>query len=406
MQDAQLRQLFAQKSFMRYWLARVAMHTGSQMLFVAVGWQMYSLTQSAWDLGLVGLLQFLPALVLTLPAGHLADRHSRRAIFATTVFASAAIALSLVLADHAGWLTRLVLLMVSTLLGVIRAFQSPAQSALMPQLVPVPLLQRATALSSAGTQAAIVLGPALGGAIYLAGADAVYGASGALYVIAGALLLAVHDKRQAPPHEEITWASVFAGVSFIWRSKVLLGAISLDLFAVMLGGATALLPMYAKDILLVGPLGLGVLRAAPAVGALVLSVVLTRFPLETRVGKKLLIAVALYGLCMVVFGLSTHFVLSFVALLVSGMADMVGVVIRQSLVQLETSDAMRGRVSAVTSIFIGASNQLGEFESGAAAAWLGPVRAVALGGVGAVLIALVWWKLFPSLAKRHHIMRS
>jgi MFS family permease len=398
--STELSNLFKQRSFMRYWFARVAMHTGSQMLFVAVGWEMYTLTQSAWDLGLVGLLQFLPALVLTLPAGHLADRHSRRAIFATTIFTSCVIAACLAVASHEAWMTRSLLLAVSVLLGVIRAFQSPAQSALMPQLVPAHLLARATAFSSAGTQTAIVLGPALGGAVYLAGADVVYGSSSVLYLLAGLLILMVQHERVMPQREDITWASVFAGVYFIRSNKTLLGAISLDLFAVLLGGATALLPMYAKDILQVGPLGLGVLRAAPAVGALVLSVVLTRWPLRHKVGKKLLIAVALYGLCMVVFGLSTHFILSLLALAVLGMADMVGVVIRQSLVQLETPDAMRGRVSAVNSIFIGASNQLGEFESGATAAWFGPVGAVVLGGVGTLLIVASWRKLFPSLANR------
>jgi MFS family permease len=319
------------------------------------------------------------------------------------VFVSTLIAICLSVASHEGWMTRSLLLGVSVLLGVIRAFQSPAQSALMPQLVPVHLLSRATAFTSAGTQAAVVLGPALGGAIYLAGASMVYGASSLLYALSGLLILMVHVRPTDTVREPITWASVFAGVHFIRHNNVLLGAISLDLFAVMLGGATALLPMYAKDILMVGPLGLGVLRAAPAVGALVLSVVLTRWPLRSKVGKKMLTAVALYGLCMVVFGLSTHFVLSLVALLISGMADMVGVVIRMSLVQLETPDAMRGRVSAVNSIFIGASNQLGEFESGATAAWWGPVGAVVVGGVGTLLIAASWLKLFPSLARRDQL---
>jgi MFS family permease len=398
--NAELASLFKQRSFMRYWTARVATNAGTQMLMVAVGWEMYSLTDSAWDLGLVGLFQFLPALLLTLPAGHLADRTSRRLIFILTSIGLAMVAALLAFASFEHWTSRALLLGASVLLGTIRAFQSPAQQSLMPELVPLPLLSRATAFSSAGTQAAVIVGPALGGAIYFAGAAAVYGSSSVVFALAAALLLGVKHQRTVHPAEPKTWKTVFAGVLFIWHHKVVLGAVSLDLFAVLLGGAVALLPIFAKDILHVGPLGLGVLRAAPAVGALLMSVVLTRWPLERKVGKVLFYAVAVYGLCMLVFGLSTSFLISLLALMVSGMADMVSVVIRMSLVALETPDAMRGRVSAVNSIFIGASNQLGEFESGATAAWLGPVEAVVLGGVGTLLVVASWLKLFPSLAQR------
>jgi MFS family permease len=404
--NAELSSLFKQRSFMRYWTARVATNAGSQMLMVAVGWEMYSLTNSAWDLGLVGLYQFLPALLLTLPAGHLADRVSRKLIFTLTSVVIACVAALLAFASYEQWMSRALLLGVSVLLGTIRAFQSPAQQSLMPELVPLSLLSRATAFSSAGTQGAVILGPALGGFIYFAGAAAVYGTSSALFVLAAGLLLGVQHQRTVHPPEPKTWKTVFAGVSFIWHHKVVLGAVSLDLFAVLLGGAVALLPIFAKDILHVGPLGLGVLRAAPAVGALLMSVALTRWPLTRKVGKVLLYAVAVYGLCMVVFGLSTVFVISLVALMISGMADMVSVVIRMSLVALETPDAMRGRVSAVNSIFIGASNQLGEFESGATAAWFGPVGAVVLGGVGTLLIVASWLKLFPSLAKRDSLDKA
>jgi MFS family permease len=376
------------------------------MLMVAVGWEMYSLTDSAWDLGLVGLFQFLPALLLTLPAGHLADRTSRRLIFILTSIGLAMVAALLAFASFEHWTSRALLLGASVLLGTIRAFQSPAQQSLMPELVPLPLLSRATAFSSAGTQAAVIVGPALGGAIYFAGAAAVYGSSSVVFALAAALLLGVKHQRTVHPAEPKTWKTVFAGVLFIWHHKVVLGAVSLDLFAVLLGGAVALLPIFAKDILHVGPLGLGVLRAAPAVGALLMSVVLTRWPLERKVGKVLLYAVAVYGLCMLVFGLSTSFLISLLALMVSGMADMVSVVIRMSLVALETPDAMRGRVSAVNSIFIGASNQLGEFESGATAAWLGPVGAVVLGGVGTLLVVASWLKLFPSLAQRDALNKA
>ncbi len=395
--------LWQQRAFIRYWCARVTSIAANQMLMVAVGWEMYALTGSAWDLGLVGLLQFLPALVLTLPAGHLADRVHRGRIFAlsTAVLALTALGLAQASWQHAS--SRHWLLGLSVLLGCVRAFQMPAQQALMPLLVPSPLLARATAFSSAGTQAAVIAGPALGGLLFAAGAGAVYVCCALLYALACGMLLRLRYESAARTREPTTWATVFAGVRFIGQRQVLLGAVSLDLFAVLLGGAVALLPMFAKDILHVGPLGLGMLRSAPAVGALLVSVLLTRWPLQRRVGRSLLWAVAVYGAATLVYGLSTHFVLSLLALAVTGAADMVSVVVRMSLVALETPDAMRGRVSAVNSIFIGASNQLGEFESGASAALLGPVGAVVLGGVGTLLVALAWRKLFPALAQRDRI---
>jgi MFS family permease len=253
---------------------------------------------------------------------------------------------------------------------------------------------------------AVIGGPALGGLVFVAGAGAVYGVCLSLLLLAAVLALRLRYRHVAPAHEPVTLASVSAGLTFVWRSKLLLGAVSLDLFAVLLGGATALLPMFAKDILQVGPWGLGLLRAAPAVGALLMSLVLTRWSIERGVGHKLLAAVAVYGLCMLAFGLSTSFVLSLLVLAISGAADMVSVVIRMTLVQLETPDEMRGRVSAVNSIFIGASNQLGEFESGATAAWLGPVGSVVLGGVGTLLVAAAWLRLFPALAHRDRMQGS
>jgi len=395
-----------QQAFLRYWFARIAATAGAQMLMVVVGWQMYSLTNSAWDLGLVGLYQFLPALLLTLPAGHLADRVNRRLIFSVTSSMWACTAVLLALASHAHWLTRWLLLGVSILLGTIRAFQMPAQQSLLPQLVPLKLLPRATAFGSGGAQAAIIVGPALGGIIYLLGATTVYSVCAALFALACAFLLSLKYKPTIHPTQPASLKTVFAGVSFIWKHKVLLGAVSLDLFAVLLGGAVALLPIYAKDILHVGSVGLGMLRSAPAVGALAMSIVLARWPLRHHVGRILLYAVAVYGLCMVVFGASTSFVISLFALVISGMADMVSVVIRLSLVALETPDTMRGRVSAVNSIFIGASNQLGEFESGATAAWFGPIGAVVLGGIGTLLVAASWAKLFPTLARRDVLAKS
>lgn len=398
---------------MRLWYSRLLGTAGSQMLLVTIGWHMYELTGSAWDLGLVGLYQFAPALLLALVAGHVVDRHHRGRIVATCLVLQALAGLVLAISTiapqlpgalaHPRWDSRALLLGVSLLLGAVRAFQMPAQQALTPLLVPAPLLPRAMAFSSGGMQAAIIGGPAVGGLLFVAGIGVVYAACVGLFAAGGVLAARLAYLHQPPPQEPVTMATVLAGVDFIWRRKVVLGAVSLDLFAVLLGGAVALLPIFARDILHTGAWGLGLLRSAPAVGALVMSVVLTRWPPERHVGRHLLVSVAAFGVCMVVFGLSTSFVLSLLALALSGAADMVNVVIRQTLVQLETPDAMRGRVSAVNSIFIGASNQLGEFESGATAALLGPVGSVVLGGVGTVLVALGWVKLFPSLARRDRI---
>ncbi|CDS49713.1 MFS permease [Polaromonas sp. CG9_12] len=398
-------ELTRQRAFMRMWFSRLFGTTGNQMLMVAVGWQMYELTGSAWDLGLVGLYQFSPALLLTLVAGHVADRLNRAHIVAACLLMQGGVALLLVSATQgwgvpAGWVSRELLLGVSVMLGVARAFQMPAQQALTPMLVPAVMLPRAMAFSSAGMQAAVISGPALGGVIFVAGATAVYATSALLFATGCALVALVRYDHVPSPREPVSLRTLLAGAEFVWQRKALLGAVSLDLFAVLLGGATALLPMFAKDILHVGPWGLGLLRGAPAAGALVLSVALTRWPLERRVGRSMLMAVAVYGVCMLVFGLSTHFVLSLVALAVSGGADMVSVVVRQTLVQIETPNDMRGRVSAVNSVFIGASNQLGEFESGATAALLGPVGSVVAGGIGTLLVAVVWLKGFPALANR------
>jgi MFS family permease len=284
-----------------------------------------------------------------------------------------------------------------------RAFQMPAQQALTPQLVPAVLLQRAITLSASAMQAAIICGPALGGVLYTFGPATVYASSLLLLLSAGALALAVNYHHKTA-RAAATWNSVIAGVTFVWQRKVILGATSLDLFAVLLGGATALLPIFARDLLQIGPVGLGLLRGAPAVGALVMSLALVRWPLKRKVGHKLLQAVAIFGLATVVFGASSNFILSLVALVITGAADSVSVVVRNTLVQLETPDEMRGRVSAVSSIFIGASNQLGEFESGAVAALWGPVVSVVSGGIGTLLVAAGWLKLFPALARRDHLL--
>ena len=408
MPSSSFSDLTRQRDFMRLWSARLFGTTGNQMLMVAVGWQMYDLTGSAWDLGLVGLYQFAPALLLTLWAGHVADRAHRGHIIAACMVAQALVACLLVagtlgLGAHSPWVSRGLLLLVSVALGVTRAFQMPAHQSLTPMLLSNEMLPRGLAFSSAGSQVATIGGPALGGLLYALGASAVYASCALSFVIGCALVMRLRYAHVQRPAEPVSLRTLFAGVAFVWRRKILLGAISLDLFAVLLGGATALLPMFARDILLSGPFGLGLLRAAPAVGALLMSGVLTRWPLRRKVGRSMMLAVALFGLCMVVFGLSHSFMLSLLALAISGSADTVSVVVRQTLVQLETPDEMRGRVSAVNSVFIGASNQLGEFESGATAALLGPVGSVVLGGIGTLLVAALWTRSFPSLARRDRL---
>ena len=397
-----LERLSAYPSFIRYWFARVIGTLANQMLMVALAWQMYDLTNSAWDLGLVGLLQFIPALLLTLPAGHFADRYHRGHIISICILSQAAVAAVLWWGTHEDWVNRELIFALSVILGAARAFQMPAQQAIAPALVKESLLQKAVAMSTSGMQVAIIGGPALGGVIYTAGATAVYGTCTVLLAIGFILMMFVRYARKRT-HQAVSWESVLAGIGFVWHHKILLGAISLDLFAVLLGGATALLPIFARDILHTGPEGLGLLRAAPAVGALVVSLALMRWPLRRKVGYKLLGSVGIFGIGMVVFGLSTSFWLSVAALAVTGAADAISVVTRITLMQLETPDEMRGRVSAVNSIFIGASNQLGEFESGATAALMGPVASVVLGGIGTIAVALGWLRLFPALANRDEL---
>ena len=403
MHSGQLRALLGHLDFSKYLLARVAGMMSNQMLMVAVGWHMYDRTGSALDLGLVGLFQFVPALLLTLPAGHLADRLRRNRIFAASMLLQCGVAFLLLAATQYGFAERELFLVVSIVLGVARAFQMPAQQALIPLLIPSPLLSQGIAMAASAMQVAIIAGPALGGLIYVSGAEHVYALCGLLLLVAAALMQSIHIDHQ-PSTEPMTLRSVFAGVAFIWQQKILLGATTLDLFAVLLGGATALLPIFARDILHTDPTGLGMLRAAPALGAFLISLLMLRWPLQRRAGPLLFLSVAIFGLATVLFGLSTQFALSFVALAVSGAADNISVVIRQSLVQLDTPNEIRGRVSAVNSIFIGASNQLGEFESGLTAEYFGPVASVVLGGVGTLLVAAIWLRLFPSLAARNYLI--
>jgi len=369
------------------------------MQTVAVGWQLYTLTGSALDLGLVGLAQFVPTVVLTLAAGQVADRYDRRAVVAVCHVAEAGAAAALAVGTIGGWLNRGSILGLVTVLGAARAFENPARAALVPRLVPAPLLSRAIASVTSAGQAARIIGPALGGALYEVGPTTVYATVTALYLVSAGIVAIVRDAERARPPEGVTVASLFSGIVFILRRRLVLGALSLDLFAVLLGGATALLPIYARDILGTGPWGLGLLRAAPATGALAMSLVLARRPVERDAGPILFGSVLLFGAATVVFGVSTGLVLSLVALVVVGASDLLSVVIRHSLVQLRTPDDMRGRVSAVHSLFTGTSNQLGEFESGLLAAVFGPVAAVLIGGIGTMAVAALWMHRFPELRR-------
>jgi MFS family permease len=389
--------------FRHFLWARLLGTASQQMMLVALGWQMYDLTASAWDLGLVGLMQFLPALFLTIPAGQLVDRVDRRRVLAASLALQAVVALVLAWGSGGDWVRRELILGLSVVIGVARALQAPAQQALMPSLVPIVQLPQATALSSSVMQLAVIGGPALGGFLYALGAVVVYAISFLMAAFALGFVLAIQARALPASLSPISWSSVFAGFRYIWQHKVVLGAISLDLFAVLLGGATALLPIFAKDVLQTGPWGLGLLRSAPAIGALFTALLLSRRPLKRRVGRLMFASVAVYGLAILVFSVSASFVLSMIALAISVAADTVSVVIRQTLVQLETPDEMRGRVSAVNATFIGASNQLGEFRAGAMAAWLGPIGSVVVGGVGTLLVVALWRRLFPALVKRDQL---
>jgi MFS family permease len=387
------------RSFHFFLWTRFLGTAANQMLLVALGWQMYDLTGSALDLGFVGLLQFIPTLLFTIPAGQLADRVDRRVVLGASLAVQGLTAAVLTWGSLSGFVDARLIFGMSIALGISRALQAPALQSIVPSLVPREQLTQAMALSTTAMKFAVIGGPALGGFLYAAGAGVVYGACFVLNLVSLVTVSSI-PKVLHRSKEPVSWASVFAGFSFLWNHKVALGAISLDLFAVLLGSVTALLPIFAKDILHVGPWGLGLLRAAPAVGALAMGIWLSRQPIERHVGRKLLVAIGIYGLSVLGFAFSSHFWLSLLMLAIGGCADMVSIVVRQTLVQLETPDDMRGRVSAVNSTFISASNQLGEFRAGATAALVGAVPAVIAGGAGTVLVVALWTKLFGELARR------
>ena len=389
--------LFRHPPFLLFFTARAFSRFCYQIGAVAVGWQIYALTNSALDLGLIGLTQFVPMALLVFVAGHAADRFDRRRVTQMSQIVAAATAAFLAYGSFAGWLDVPEIFAAVAVLGMTAAFESPTTAAMLPLVAPEGMLQRATAVSSATVQVATIIGPALGGLAYAVSPGVPYAIITVAWLIAaavnGAITLAPQPARTEPP----TLASLFAGVGFVRRNPLILGSISLDLFAVLLGGVTALMPIYARDILHTGPWGLGILRGAPAVGAMAMAAALARTSLTRRVGLRMFQAVIVFGVATVVFALSQWLWLSLIALAVLGAADMISVVIRLSLVQLATPDDMRGRVGAVNYLFINASAQLGEFESGIAAFLLGAVPAAVLGGLGTIAVALLWMKLFPSL---------
>ena len=372
-----------------------------EMQSVAVGWQVYEITRRPLDLGFVGLAQFLPNIFLFLLAGHTADRLDRKKIllFCNGGFALCSALLIVIARSEPRDVKAIYLVLI--LLGVVRAFNSPAGRALLPQLVPIDVFPNAVAWNATIFQGSTILGPAMGGFLYalFGGPAGVYAISVVGCILGILALLRIHLQPASRPDEEVNMKTLLAGLHYIWTHKAILGTISLDLFAVLLGGAVALLPVFAREVLNTGPWGLGLLRASPGAGATIMAILLAYRPLRRRVGKIMLFCVAGFGLFTIVFGLSRSLALSIVSLVLVGASDMVSVVIRGTLVQIATPDSVRGRVNAVEMIFIGASNEFGEFESGVTAQWFGVVPAVVLGGIGTLAIVGLWAWRFPELRK-------
>ena len=394
---------FAHAAFLRYWLSRFFASIAVQIVTVAVGWQIYDLTRDPFDLGLIGLIEFLPALLLVLVTGIVADRFGRRSIMAVSALIEAACALALLVMTLRGLVSPLPVFVVIGVFGVARAFFAPASAALLTGVVPTSLFANAVAWNSSAWQTATIVGPAIGGLLYGVSALAPYASATALMLVSSVLILTIREPRQSEDSERASLASFFGGFAYIWKEKVVFGAISLDLFAVLLGGAVALLPVYARDVLELGPTGLGFLRAAPGIGAIGVAVLLTGAPIRDHAGMVMFACVVLFGLFTAVFGASTLAWLSIIALGAAGAADMVSVYIRETLIQIWTPDRLRGRVNAVNMVFVGASNELGSFRAGSMAAVIGAVPAVVFGGIGAIGIAVLWAWLFPELRKARHL---
>ena len=391
-----------ERDYTRLLGSSIAYGFGREMVFVAVGWQVYAISRNPFHLGLIGLAEFLPLLLLALPAGALSDRLSRKLVYLGSLLVDAVITGLLLLVSLSGAQSLWPFLALSFASGCSAAVGNPAIRSMWPTLVPVELLTRALALRSTVFQGTVVAGPAVGGLLFAIDPELVYGTAIGLMLVAAAMAVRIGEREIEEAPVEIVGTrlgGLLAGLRFVKRTPIMLGAISLDLVAVLFGGAVALLPLFARDILEVGPAGLGILRSAPAVGALLAGIMLTRRPLQGAAGRKLLVVVAVFGGSMVVFGLSEIFALSFAALAVGGFADMISMNIRSSIAALATPDALRGRVNAVESVFISASNELGAFESGVAAALVGAVPAVVIGGSLTIVAALIWPRLFPAMAR-------
>lgn len=404
---------FRFSGFRLYQIARFSIVFCTEMQSVAVGWQVYEITRRPLDLGLTGLVQFLPGILLFLVAGHVTDRFDRKKLLTLCYIGfalSSALLLAVTLHEESLHRAQTVapIFAILFLVGCVRTFSMPSSRALLPQLVPEEQFQSAVAWNSSIFQFATILGPALGGILYAAfrGAAAVYAVALAAGIVAVFTTMRIQVQSKPRPRERFTIKTVFAGFHYIWTHKLVFGSISLDLFAVLLGGAVAMLPVFAKEILKTGPLGLGLLRSAPGIGAAVMALFIAYRPIQRRAGIIMLWCVAGFGIFTIFFGLSRSLPLSMGALFFVGAADMVSVVVRGVLIQIQTPDEMRGRVNAVDMIFIGASNELGEFESGLAAQWLGAVPSVVLGGVGTLLVVGLWAWLFPELRKAEGLTRA
>ena len=393
------------RGFMVFWVSRLFATFAAQIVSVAIGWQIYDLTRDPFDLGLVGLVQFAPALLLVLVTGTVSDRFNRRRIVAICQFVEAACALAFLVSTVTGTISPARIFAILVVFGIARAFMNPAAQSLIPNLVVERDLSSAIALSSSSWQIATIVGPVIGGLLYGVSAAAPYASAFVLFAVAGAMVLAVPRPPQKTVPEPATWSTVIAGFRYVWQEKIVLGAISLDLFAVLLGGAVALLPAYARDILDTGPWGLGLLRSAPGMGAIVVALYLAVRPVRDHAGVIMFVTVGLFGAFNLVFGLSTAVWLSVLALALAGAADMISVYIRETLIQLWTPDAVRGRVNAVNAVFVGASNELGEFRAGTVAALIGVVPAVVIGGVGTLAVAGIWAWAFPMLRRIRRLDR-
>lgn len=389
---------FRHIDFLLYEIGRFFVVAAVEMQSVAVGWQVYEITRRPLDLGYVGLVQFVPVIGLFLVAGHVVDRFNRKNVLMLCMAGMAICSALLFEIARSGTLNVTPIYGVLFLLGIVRAFDGPAGRSLLPALVPDEVFPNAVAWNATTFQAATILGPALGGVLYaFHGPAGVYATALAASLLAAIAIVRMNLRQFERPREEVSLRTVLAGLHYIWTHKIILGSISLDLFAVLLGGSVALLPVYAREILHTGPWGLGMLRSAPGVGALLMAIALAYRPLRNRVGKTMLACIAAFGVFTIVFGVSRSMTLSLIALLLVGATDMVSVVVRGTLVQVATPDAVRGRVNAVDMIFIGASNEFGEFESGVTAAWFGTVPAVIIGGMGTLAVVSLWAWMFPDL---------